>query len=172
MKIIHSVKNKILIPFRLIPKDGLTPETLAFSITIGIIAGLFPVLGATTLVSLLLTLLFRQNILIVQSVQWLLGLVQVALIIPFMKFGAFITHQQAVHINLHQINLAFQPGIISGIKSLALFQIYAILAWFILAIPVSLFSYFTFRAIFQTKKHHLLVPEPFSEIIAPKLNEL
>jgi len=141
-----------LIPFRLVSKEGLTAESLAFSITIGIIAGLFPVIGATTLMSVLLTLLFRQNILVVQSVQWILGLLQVMLIIPFMKLGAVILNQQAVHINMHQISLAFQPGFFSGIRTVGIFQLYAILTWTILAMPASVISYFAFKSLFSKRK--------------------
>jgi uncharacterized protein (DUF2062 family) len=152
LKAILNFKNKILIPFRLVPKEGLTAETLAFSITIGIIAGLFPVIGATTLISVLLTLLFRQNLLIVQSVQWILGLVQIVLIIPFMKFGAFLLNQHALHINMHQISSAFQPGFLSGIKTVGIFHLYAILTWIILAIPTGAISYFTFKVLYQRRK--------------------
>ncbi len=152
MKIVHNLKNKILIPFRLIPKEGLTAESLAFSITIGIIAGLFPIMGATTLISLLFTFLFRQNVLVVQSVQWLLGIVQIVLIIPFMKFGAFILNQNAIPINMHQINLAFQPGLLSGIRTIGIFHLYALLTWTILAVPASAISYFTFRTLFKRRK--------------------
>lgn len=152
LKLILYLKNRILIPFRLVPKEGVTSESLAFSITIGIIAGLFPVLGTTTLISLLLTLLFRQNILVVQSVQWLLGLVQIMLIIPFMKLGAFILNQNVIHINMHQINIAFQPGFFSGIRTVGIFHLYAILTWIILAVPASAISYFAFKALFQKKQ--------------------
>jgi len=141
-----------LIPFRLVSRKGLTAESLAFSITIGIISGLFPVIGATTLISVLLTLLFRQNILVVQSVQWILGLLQVMLIIPFMKLGAVILNQQAVHINMHQINLAFQTGFFSGIRTIGVFQLYAILTWIILAIPASAISYFAIKTLIRKRK--------------------
>jgi uncharacterized protein (DUF2062 family) len=148
----HHIKNKFLIPFRLVPKEGLTAETLAFSITIGIVAGLFPVIGTTTLVSVLLTLVFRQNLMIVQAVQWLLGLAQVFLIIPFMQLGAFILNHPGLHITMHQISNAFAPGFFSGLKTVGVLHLYAIMTWSILAIPASAISYFAFRTIFQKKK--------------------
>lgn len=151
MKVADSIKTKILIPFRLFPKEGLTPEKLAFSITIGLVAGLFPVLGATTLISLLLTMLFRQNLLIVQSVQWIVAVLQILLIIPFMQLGAYILSDHSVHISMHQINLAFQPGIVSGIKAIGILHLYAILTWTLLAIPAGTVSYYAFRTVFQKK---------------------
>lgn len=153
MKIVDTILQKFLIPFRLVPKDGLTPEKLALSVTIGIIAGVFPVIGATTMVSLLLTLLFRQNLLVVQSVQWLFALVQLLLIIPFMQFGAFILNAQVAHINIALINHAFQPGILSGIRTTGLFLLYAILSWTLVAIPAGTLSYLTFLTLFQKKSH-------------------
>ena len=151
LKIVESITKRILIPFRLIPKDGLTAEKLAFSATIGIVAGIFPVIGVTTILSLFLTMLFRQNLLVVQSVQWLMALVQLLLIIPFMQFGAYILNVQTLHINMDQINLAFQPGFFAGLKTVGVFHLYAILTWTILSVPTGAISYFTLRAVFQKK---------------------
>jgi uncharacterized protein (DUF2062 family) len=155
-KIVETFTNKILVPFRLVPKDGLTPENLAFSVTLGIISGIFPVIGMTTVLSITLTMLFRQNLLIVQSVQWILALVQVLLIIPFMQFGAYILHQSIVHINMEQINHAFQPGMLSGIKTVGMFHLYGILTWLILSIPASIVSYFGLLFIFQRTNRKIL----------------
>lgn len=151
MNIVDSITTKFLIPFRLLPSEGLPPEKLAFSVTIGIVAGVFPVLGATTIISLLLTMVFRQNLLVVQSVQWILALVQIALIIPFMQFGAYLLNQHALHISMEQINHAFQPGVLAGIKTVGIFHLYGILTWLILVIPASAVSYYGFLFIFQRK---------------------
>ncbi len=151
LKIIDTFTNKVLIPFRLVPGEGLTAEKLAFSITIGIVAGIFPVFGATTLLSLFFTLLFRQNLLVVQSVQWIMALFQLMLIIPFMQFGAFLLSHPALHINIAQINHAFEPGLLSGIKTIGIFHLYAILTWILLSIPASAISYFTLKLVFQKK---------------------
>lgn len=151
MNIVDTVKHKILIPFHLVPKDGISPENLAFSVTLGIISGIFPIIGMTTVLSIVLTMLFRQNLLVVQSVQWILALVQVLLIIPFMQFGAYIVNAQTLHISMAQINHAFQPGILSGIKTVGIFHLYGILTWLILVIPAGAISYFGFLLIFQRK---------------------
>ena len=102
-------------------------------------------------------MLFRQNLLVVQSVQWILALVQVLLIIPFMQFGAYIVNAHALHINMAQINHAFQPGMLSGIKTVGIFHLYGILTWLILVIPAGAASYYGFLFIFQRKnKKNLL----------------
>jgi len=100
-------------------------------------------------------MLFRQNLLVVQAVQWILALVQVMLIIPFMKFGAYILNQNVVHISMAQINHAFKPGMISGIKTVGIFQLYGIFSWCILVIPAGAILYFGFLLIFQRKSRKI-----------------
>jgi uncharacterized protein (DUF2062 family) len=151
LKIFDKLKNKILIPFKLVPKAGLSAEKLAFSVTIGIIAGLFPVIGTTTLLSLLLTLLFRQNLLIVQSVQWLMALFQLLLIIPFMRLGTWLMNNPELQINIDHIKLAFEPGILEGIKTIGTMHLYGILGWIVIAIPVGAVSYVTFLYVFRNE---------------------
>ena len=133
------------------PAEGLTPEKIAFSITIGVISGIFPVFGATTILSLLLTLLFRQNLFVVQSVQWIMALFQVLLIVPFMQFGAFLLNQQSLHISIEHIKLAFQPGMVAGLKALGVLHLYGILSWSIVVLPLGIVSYLLFLTIFKKK---------------------
>jgi len=151
LKLFETFKNKFLVPFRLLPKEGLSAEKLAFSVTLGIVTGIFPVLGTTTTLSILLTLLFRQNILVVQSVQWALAPVQLLLIIPFMKLGAYILQHLVVQVNLAHIKLAFQPGMLAGIKTIGVFHLYGIFTWALLAIPISILFYFYLLRVFRKR---------------------
>jgi len=151
-KFLGTVKDKFLVPFRLIPEGGIPPDKMAFSITLGMVTGVFPVLGATTAISLLLTMLFRQNVLVVQSVQWIMAMLQVILIVPFMQLGALILKARSVDISLHQINISFQHGFFTGIKTVGVLHLYAIFTWTLLSIPAAFILYYTFRAVFRKKK--------------------
>lgn len=154
LKHVDSIVEKFLKPFKLVPKAGLSPKKLALSVTIGIVSGLFPVFGATTLVSLLLTAIFRQNLLIVQSVQWLLAIFQVVLIIPFMRAGAYLLNQPDFLIGIAQIKQAFEPGLLTGIKTLGVYHTYAILSWTIISIPFGIVLYVSFLVIFRKKNQN------------------
>lgn len=150
-KIIVNFIHKVLIPFRLVPKDGLSPEKLAFSITIGLLAGLFPVFGATTLLSLLLTFIFRQNLMVVQSVQWIMGVFQVLMIIPFMRMGVWLLNQPEIQINIEQIKMAFQPGLLQGIKTMGVFHLFGIVGWIVISLPFGSALYFGLLKFFRRK---------------------
>lgn len=150
-KFIEPIKNRVLIPFRIIPREGFTAEKLALSVTIGIVSGLFPVIGFTTLLSLALTAAFRQNLVLVQSINWTLSLFQVLLIIPLMRMGAMLWDRHEIHITLRQIEMAFQPGMLEGLETIGIFHLYGILAWCVLVIPVGTFSYFALLLAFRKR---------------------
>jgi uncharacterized protein (DUF2062 family) len=150
-KIIENFTHKVLIPFRLVPKDGLSPEKLAFSVTIGLLTGLFPVFGATTLLSLLFTFIFRQNLMIVQSVQWIMGVFQVLMIIPFMRLGVWLLNQPEIQINIDQIKMAFQFGLLQGIKTMGVFHLFGIVGWIVVALPFGSVFYFGLLKFFRRK---------------------
>lgn len=145
----QKFRQKILIPLRIIPKDGLTPEKLAFSITIGILSGMFPVIGGTTAVGLLLLAIFRQNLVTAQAVSWLMSPFQLVSIIPFMRSGAWILHESPVQITLGQILRAFEPSWWDGLKNLGLLHLYAVLAWALISIPAGFILYYLILSIYN-----------------------
>ena len=149
---LQAIYNRFLVPFRLMPAEGLSAGKIAFSLSLGIIAGIFPVIGATTLLSLLFTFLFRLNILIVQSVQWTVALFQLLLIVPFMKSGAYLLTQKNIHINTSQLQQAFEHGTMAGVKSLWILHLYGIFSWILIAVPAGFILYFLFLHIFSKRK--------------------
>lgn len=148
-KLLDKVKHKILIPFRIIPREGLSSEKLALSFTIGIIGGSFPVIGFTSLISLLLLMVLKQNFTIVQAMNWIAAPIQLVMIIPFMRLGAIVLFKDNLSITLRHIIKAFNPGIWEGLKTVGLFHLYGVIGWLICALPAGLFIYFIFFVIFR-----------------------
>eukprot|EP01103_Thecamoeba_quadrilineata_P004109 TRINITY_DN13832_c0_g1_i1.p1 TRINITY_DN13832_c0_g1~~TRINITY_DN13832_c0_g1_i1.p1 ORF type:complete len:161 (+),score=20.53 TRINITY_DN13832_c0_g1_i1:23-484(+) len=81
--------------FKSIFKQGLTPEDLALSFTLGIIGGIFPIPGVTTFVCLLFIYLFKLNPVATQFVNFVLTPVDIALVVPFMQLGYLITQRES-----------------------------------------------------------------------------
>ena len=144
--------ERVLLPVANIRKQGFSSETLAMSISIGIIGGAFPVIGLASYVCLLLTLAFKQNIIIVQVVNWLVYPLQILLIIPFLRIGNSIFSGGAFTLTLHQLVAAFQGGLMNGIKLIGLISLYGIVAWVAIAIPALIISYTLFLLLFRTIK--------------------
>ena len=148
-KFLDTIKNKILIPFKIIPRQGLSSNKLALSFTIGIIAGSFPVIGLTSVVSLIFLVLLKQNFTIVQAMNWVVAPIQLLMIIPFMRLGAIVLFKDNLSITLGNIIKAFEPGLWEGLKTVGLLHVYAALGWTIIAIPAGIVMYYLFFLLFR-----------------------
>lgn len=76
--------------------QGLTPRQIAWTLAWGVALGVFPVLGSTSLLCALAALLFRWNLPLIQSVNWLVYPLQLILIIPFLRWGGRLSGAQAL----------------------------------------------------------------------------
>lgn len=152
----NQFSSRVLIPVSNIRKQGFSSETLALSVSIGIIGGAFPVLGFASYVCLLLTLAFKQNIIIVQVVNWLAYPLQILLLIPFMKLGNSIFAGGDLTITMHQVVVAFQSGLMNGIREVGMFSLYGVIAWAALSIPGLFIFYMMFLVVFRSVKRFKL----------------
>ncbi|HVM33147.1 MAG TPA: DUF2062 domain-containing protein [bacterium] len=76
--------------------QGLTPRQIAWTLAWGVVLGVFPVLGSTSLLCALAALLFRWNLPLIQSINWLVYPLQLILIIPFLRWGGRLFGAQAL----------------------------------------------------------------------------
>lgn len=60
------------------------------SLTVGFYLAIFPVPGTVTLLCILVSLVFRLNLVLLQGMNWLLTPFQIALIYPFLKTGRLL----------------------------------------------------------------------------------
>lgn len=70
--------------------QGVTPVALSRAIAVAVVCGVFPFLGATTLLTLGAGLLLRLNQPVMQTVNYLLSPVQLLLIPVFVQAGAWL----------------------------------------------------------------------------------
>ena len=117
---------------------GLTKKKVVVSITVGIIGGIFPVLGTTTVLCIGLTFLFRANHAIVQLVNWLVYPLQILFLIPFLKFGSDILGGEEFNLTINQITEAFQSGFFKGLEIIGMAHVYGVIAWLAISIPLGL----------------------------------
>ena len=144
--------KRVVIPVSNIRKQGISSETLAFSVSIGVIGGAFPVLGFASYICLLMTLVFKQNFIVVQVANWLVYPLQIILLVPLMKLGHSIFARGDLTITLHQVVVAFQSGLMNGISEIGLISLYGIIAWAALAVPCMFIFYALFLIFFKNVK--------------------
>jgi uncharacterized protein (DUF2062 family) len=87
-------------PFIHLLRQGISPEKTALTIALGIIFGVTPVLGSTTLLCTLAAILLRLNLPAIQLVNGVAYPLQFIPLIPFYRLGAWIFSASASTISL------------------------------------------------------------------------
>jgi uncharacterized protein (DUF2062 family) len=85
-----GVIRRIVTPFVNLLRQGITPEKVALTIAIGLALGVTPVIGSTTLLCTIAAIVLRLNLPAIQLVNGLVYPLQLALIIPFVRGGAWM----------------------------------------------------------------------------------
>lgn len=134
-------RRRVVDPVVALVKQGLTPEGIALALAIGVVAGIFPVIGATTALALLLGAVMRLNQPALQLTNWLAYPLQLALIIPLVRLGEWIVGAPPVVFSVSQaITLAAtEPA--TFIARFGLTGLHGILGWLAVAPLVALAIY-------------------------------
>jgi uncharacterized protein (DUF2062 family) len=89
-------RRRLVDPVRALLRQGTTPDTLARTLALGTVLSIFPFLGTTTLVVLVVGWWRKMNQPILQTLNQLLGPVQLAMIFVYVRIGEWIW-QDAEH---------------------------------------------------------------------------
>jgi len=112
---------------------GISPERLAFCIALGIAFGLVPALGTTTVLCMLAAFLFRLNLAAIQLVNLAVYPLQIALLIPFLKAGAWLFGNKPVELSVEQIREMLKADFWGTITGLWITTLQAIAVWVLIA---------------------------------------
>ncbi len=106
-------------PFIQLLRQGMSPEKIALTIALGIILGVTPVLGSTTLLCALAAILLRLNLPAIQLVNGVVYPLQFLLLIPFYRLGAWMFRADASTVSLGGV-LALITWLALGMIALAI----------------------------------------------------
>lgn len=116
--------------------QGITPEKIALSIAFGLVLGVFPALGWSTLLCLLLALWLKLNVPAMQLVNYLAYPLQLALLVPFLRAGESLFRAPRLASSLPQILAIVRADVWHAITSLWVATMHAIVVWALVA-PVA-----------------------------------
>jgi uncharacterized protein (DUF2062 family) len=88
--------RRAVLPILALLRMGATPRSLAWSIAAGLLIGINPVIGSTTLLSLAVTFRFRLNLVATQIANHAMFPLEVVLLIPFIRLGSHVFHTAAM----------------------------------------------------------------------------
>jgi uncharacterized protein (DUF2062 family) len=121
--------RRVALPILALLRMGASPERLAWSIALGLVVGLNPLIGSTTLLCLAFAAIFRLNLAASQLANHLMYPVQVVLFVPFLSWGARIFHTGPIPLSPRVIFLQARTQPVPLIKSLWTWEWHALVLW-------------------------------------------
>lgn len=152
--------RRVIGPILALLRKGATPQRLAWSLSVGVMIGINPLLGSTTVLALLCAWLFRLNIPASQIGTHGAYPLQLLLLLPFLHVGSVAFHTAEVPLSAHEITSLAKAHPWDLIKLLWTWEWHALIIWAALALIVTpvmafLLTRVLTRAIPST--HHLQV---------------
>ena len=121
--------HRWLKPFVDLLKQGMSPEKIALTIALGVVLGITPVLGSTTILCTGAALLLRLNLPAIQLVNGVTYPLQFVMLIPFYRMGAWMFRADASSVSLQRVAELIRIGIWHTIQTLWVVTIHALAAW-------------------------------------------
>jgi len=131
-------RTKIIEPVVDLMRQGITPEKIAISISLGIALGVFPVLGTTTLLCTLAAVALGLNLPAIQLVNYLVSPLQLALLIPFMQLGGWLFGSGPGGFSMPEVASLVRTDVRHAIVTLWSSTVHAIGAWLLILPPLFL----------------------------------
>lgn len=130
-------------------KQGSSPKAMALSTTIGILLGLFPVLGITTWVIPLIALRLRLNVALMLALSYLAWPLQVLLIIPFLRFGEWLWEMPPFPLSLEKLQTAFETSFLGAMNDFWAANLCAAAGWLVIVVPTGVMMYYGLVLVFR-----------------------
>lgn len=126
---------------------GVTADQLAMTLAVATTTALFPLLGATTALTLGAGLALRLNQVLLHTVNQLLGPVQLVLILVYVRAGEWLWGAPADHFSVADVVRTFhERGISDFLRRFGWAGAHAVTAWAVSAPLVMLVVYLLVRA--------------------------
>jgi uncharacterized protein (DUF2062 family) len=159
--------RSIVLPVLALLRMGASPQKLAWSIALGLVVGVNPLLGSTTLLCLGLALLFRLNLPASQLANHLMYPVEVVLLFPFLKFGAFVFQTGPIPLAPKVLFAEVRSHPWTLIKSVWLWEWHALAMWAIagailLPLIAAILTPVLRRMLVRAEAHHAALATPIS----------
>ena len=121
--------RRAVLPVLALMRMGASPERMAWSITVGFLIGINPLLGSTTILCLAVAWIFRLNIAASQVGNHLVYPLQLLLFLPFLHLGTRVFHTQPLPLSRSAIVDAARQHPAELVRKLWLWEWHALVLW-------------------------------------------
>jgi uncharacterized protein (DUF2062 family) len=126
-------KRRLVRPILDLLRQGVTPEKIALSVALGAALGVFPALGCSTTLCAIAAILLRLNLPAIQMVNYFVYPAQIALLVPFFRWGEKLFRAPHFPISVPRIYALFHAGAWMAIKLLWTTVWHAMVVWGMMA---------------------------------------
>jgi len=130
-------------------KQGITPEKIALTITLGLCFSAFPILGTTSLLCFAFGVWLGLNQPIIQLVNWLGSPLQLGLFAPFVRLGEYLTHSSRVSFSIPELIAKFRASPLEFTREFGLTGWHGIVGWLAVAPVAGILLYVLFLGLTQ-----------------------
>ncbi len=127
--------------------QGITPHKIALTVALGVVLGVTPVLGSTTLLCAAAALVFGINLPLIQVVNYLVYPLQLLLLIPFIQAGQWLFRQPPLPFSFAQLTALLRLRFWQTLAMLWEYTLHGLIAWLILGGIAALIIYIVSRPI-------------------------
>lgn len=137
----HWFRSRVVVPVLELLRQGTNPEKLALSLAIGMVLGIFPAVGVTTILVFAVAYILRLNPVAMQLTNYLVYPLQLLLLLPFVRAGEILFRERHLRITIGQIQALTHAGPFMILRSFWTAIWHAVAAWALIAPFAILFVY-------------------------------
>ena len=126
-------------------RQGVTPEQIALTIALGLVIGIFPILGATTLLCGIVAAALRLNQPIIQLVNYVAYPAQLVALIPFYRAGESLFNRPHLPLSIPMLMERFRDDAGKFFSDFGIVAVYGIVVWCLIAPIVAAAIYYVTR---------------------------
>ncbi len=130
-------------------KSGITPQKLALTCALGVIIGILPIWGITTLLCFLVAAIFRVNVVVLQLVHYFVYPIQLLMIIPFIKLGTYLFGINPMPYAIAELQQRFAADFWGELKQVGLALGLGVGVWAVASVPIFIVIYFFTKYMFD-----------------------
>jgi uncharacterized protein (DUF2062 family) len=126
--------RRIALPVLALLRMGTSQEKLAWSIAVGLLIGINPILGSTTVFCLAVAFVLRLNIAASQLGNHIVYPLELILVIPFIRLGSRLFHTAPMPLSANELLHAAREHPLALSRQLWLWEWHALIVWALFAL--------------------------------------
>jgi hypothetical protein len=130
-------------------RQGTDPDRLAECVAWGALLGMLPLPGLNSALCAAVAIRRELNMGLIQAVNWLILVPQIALFLPMAWLGAKILGQSPIPLTREEIGPLLKAGPVTVVKTLGTGLAGAIAVWALIGIPLAWVAYRILRAVLR-----------------------